>query len=754
MVCRNLKPSKLNLKSKRGGLRPNPTPNSICTSNEQERSHRKGQVVFNPHASGPRAAPGEIARTSINQASKEDIMSTQDPVAKQVSTQTSHATEEPLAAVPDLGYAKESADELCTPYPNMTPIKIMGRQYQVVSFSVSDSFVSETLKFPRDLAAFKALECGAASFKFLRAGVKLTIRIQSTIQQAGLLCVSWLPQKGPDTVIPQQATGNNAVLLNYSTQDSAEIVIPWTNPLCWEDTNADDSICTVYFHPIVKTRAPATADDFVTVTVYAQYVDCTLTGPQVAQSNEESYARGVPSTVSSPFFQTMDGVANAVTGVSKILGMLDKPDAPTNTRFVNTSMSDINSFVSSDTVVPSVPYTVTAPHLLPNDYNLFPYGHSGMTMTQVAARPMWCAQKDVTAEGDRIEYSLNPFSPRTIAETPLDDYLSAVTGSCRYFRGSQKFFVHFCTDGFTSCRFRIGVHYGAWSDDILSSGDTISRVVDVKGSTTTSVLIPYLQASSWSTGRHTYPTFFVAAIGAPIGASIPAAATITVTLYRAGGPDTQFAWPTNAAYGPQSSHPIPKGKQVAQTCLNAHFASSFQPIVEGVKIGREHGSSMTSEIRTISQLLKIMNNNPTAVADIEEFPYKNNHFFLSRFFYMFKFWRGSYRVYISRYPSFANTGTLGLRSSISSGNGLLTSVIPDTSLPLIPSRLPAEQDGIHLTMPWYSTVPYLPNALEGPILEFYDRPVVTKMGPPNAGFVYIYPGDDFTLGHLVSPSTW
>lgn len=691
------------------------------------------------------------ARISINKPSTTDILDVSSPKADQVSEQTSHASAEPVAQVPELQVAKDQSDRLCTPYPDMTPVRIMGRQYEIVSFPVSNSFTSQILKFPRDLAAFKALECGAASFKFLRAGLRLTVRIQSTIAQAGLMVVSWLPQRGPNVISPQQATGNNSTLLNYSTQDSVVIDIPWLNPLCWEATDADDSICTVYFHPLVPIRAPTTTDDFVTVVVYGQYLDPQLTGPQVAQSDLESYARGVPSTISSPVFQTIDGVANAVSGVSRVLGMLDKPDAPTNTRFTNIGMSDINSFVSSDTVVPSIPYSVNSPHLLPNSYNLFPYGHSGMTMTQLAARPMWAATKDITAVGDRLEFSLNPFSPRTVAGTPQDDYLSLAAGTARYFRGSQKIFVHFCTDQFTSCRFRVGVHYGPWSTSVLSSGDTMSRVVDVKGSTSTSVLIPYLQPTAWSTAASEYPTFFVAAVTAPVGASLPTTSTITVTLYRAGGPDTQFSWPS-AEGEPLSRRPKPRApKQEAQTNLNAHFSTSFQPIVEGVKLGREHGSSTTSELHDINQVLKTMTTVPMASADLPEFPYLTTHPFLLRFFRVFRYWRGSYRVYHTRFP--LPNGLCFSSGFRTSQDGLTVVTLRESALPRIPSRLPGEADGIHLTIPWHSTVPYLPTTLEGPMISFYDRPVIIRSpDTPEAGTIHAYPGDDFVLGHLQAPS--
>lgn len=682
-------------------------------------------------------------RISINHPSNQDILDVQSPPAQQTSEQTSHASNEPIAVVPELCPSKELSDRLVTPYPDMTPTRIMGRQYQIVSFQVGSSFAGEILKFPRDLAAFKALECGAASFKFLRAGIKLTVRIQSTIAQAGLMCVSWVPQKGPDTILVQQATGNNAVLLNYSTQDSAEIQIPWLNPLAWDGTSSDDSICTVYFQPLVPVRAPSTTDDYITVIVYGQYVDPELTGPQVAQSNLESYQRGVPSTISSPVFQTIDGVANAVSGVSRVLGLLDKPDAPTNTRHMATQMSDTNSFVSSDTVVPSVPYTVTGPHLLPNNQNLFPYGHSGMSMTQLAARPMWAAQKDIVALGDRLEFPLNPFDPRTIAESPHDDYLSLVAGTCRYFRGSQKFFVHFCTDQFTSCRFRVGVHYGSWTTSILSSGDTMSRIVDVKGSTSTSLLIPYLQRTPWSTASSEYPTLFIAAVNSPIGASLPTTSTITVTLYRAGGPDTQFAWPCL----PSSPIPSFEESQVAQTCLNSHFSTSFEPIIEGVRIGREHGSCMTSEVTSPSQLLKVRAFYTSSKVQVKEFPYVSNCYFLDRFFHSFKFWRGSTRIYATRFPD----AGVGIRSFLQTGDGLTPSYLTEGALPTIPQRLPSEVDGIHITLPWYCTVPYLPTVLEGEVLSYIDRPYLDKVGPDNVLNLYLYPGDDFVLGHLLAP---
>lgn len=626
----------------------------------------------------------------------------------------------------------------------MTPTKIMGRQYQVVSFPVGSTFVSEVLKFPRDLAAFKALECGTASFKYIRAGVRLTVRIQSTLAQAGLLCVSWVPGEGVDTVIPQQATGNNAVLLNYSTQDSVEIDIPWLNPLAWALMTDDAAIATVYFHPIVPTRAPVSTDDFVTVVVYAQYIDCELTGPQVAQSSQEAYGRGMASTVMSPVFQTMDAVENVATGFTRLLGLLDKPDAPTNVRHVNTTVSDTTCFLSSDTVVPAVPYSVTNPLLLPNSYNLFPYGSSSMSLTQLAARPMWAAQKNITALGDRLEFTLDPFAQRTIAEAPHHDYLSLAADTCHYFRGSQKFFIHFCTDQFTSCRFRVGIHYGPWETAVLSSGDTMSRVVDVKGTTSTSVLIPYLMQTHWCTSKSTFPSLFIAATTAPIGANLPSTATITVSIYRAGGPDTQFAYP--CSLGSADFKGKKEDPQVGQTSLNAHFTTSFEPILKGAHIGTEHGSCMTNEITSISQLLKTLPRDPSTPDHMIDFPYLNNHYFLDRFFRQFKYWRGSTRVYATRFPA----GGLGMKTQIYQG-GNTVYLYPELALPVVPYRLPSEIDGVHITLPWYNTTPYTTTTGSGATFDYLDKPVFTLEGPAEVVHLYVYPGDDFVLGHLLAP---
>lgn len=679
----------------------------------------------------------------LNKPSQSDILDVNTPPPVQNSVQTSHASDEPISIVEEHIPAKDSSDRLVTPYPDMTPKQIMGRQYQVISFPVDSTFTSQVLKFPRDLAAFKAIECGCASFKYLRAGVRLTIRIQSTISQSGLMSVSWLPMEGPPLVDPYQATGNNSVLLNYSTQDSVQMDIPWLNPLSWGRTDEDASICTVYFHPIVPLRAPATSEDSITVVVFAQYINPELTGPQVAQSSEQ-YQRGVISTVAEPVFQVMDAVENGVSGVSKLLGLLDKPDAPTNTRFVNTNMSDTNSFLSSDTVVPSVPYSVTGPHLLPNKYNLFPYGHSSMTMTALAARPMLTASKVVTALGDRLEISLNPFLPRTVDTVAADDYLSLIAGTCRYFRGSTKYFVHFCTDQYTSCRFRIGVTYGAWTTATLSSGDTISRVVDVKGSTSTSVLIPYLCQTPWSTKASVFPNFYVAAVTAPIGQALPATSTITVTVYRAGGPDTQFAYPSNEGSSPPPT--VPFGPQQAQTSLNSHFSSSFPPIVEGVHIGKEFGSSVTNVLTSPSQVLKTFPVASMPLADLADFPFKSTHYFLERFFPCFSFWRGSIRCYHTRFPE---TG-ISLRSAFLTNDGVTPSLLSETALPHIPLRLPEEADGVTLTLPWYSTVPYMPNDTSQ-FAPFLDKPVFSFTQTPLVGHIYVYPGDDFVLGHLRAP---
>jgi len=672
---------------------------------------------------------------------------------QQTASQTSDQSGDPEVKVPAKQTDKTSTDLLNTPFPDMTPTQIMTRQFLVSSFSVGASFGGATVSFPKDLLPFKSLECGCASFRWFRAGVRVTVKIQSTLSQAGLMCVSWLPCTSPEAIQSSAQTGNNAYLLNFSSQDTVTFDIPWLNPSSWSSTTDEYSIGTVYFTMLVGYRGPTTTSDFVDVQVYAQYLKPELTGPIVAQSSEP-YQRGIVSTVAEPVFQFMDAVENGVSAVSGLLGMLDKPDAPTNTRHVNTIVPDTNSFISSDTVVSSVPYSVNTPHLLPNRYNLFPYGHSSNTMTGLVARPMIHSVKTITSKNDSLTVDMNPFLPPTFESKVSPDYLSYFANRCRFFRGSQKFLLYFVTDAYTSCRVRIGITMGTVSDSEVDSGDTISRVVDVKGSTMCSILVPYLCPTPWATAQSYYPNFYAIAITDPVGAALPSEATITLVVFRAGGPDTQFAYPsqyelTSLTKNRKTAKVEVPTDLVAQCSLNDHFKTSFTPIMEGVKIGKEYGSSVANVCSSPSQFLKTVPREPNADNTIHDFPLNTKHYFLESMTQVFMFWRGSTRLYHTALDPVSSTGA-GISTAMPT---YITSpdLFTEDALAAIPFRSPSQIDGVHITLPWYSTCPYLP--LISPNVDQYDR-VVFDYPKPTArpGQYYLYPGDDFVLGHLRNPT--
>jgi hypothetical protein len=303
----------------------------------------------------------------------------------------------------------------------------------------------------------------------------------------------------------------------------------------------------------------------------------------------------------------------------------------------------------------------------------------------------------------------------------------------------------------------------------LSSGDTISQVVEVKGSTSIGFLVPYLCSTPWSYEYSDFPNLFIAAMIDPIGAALPTDSVISVNVFRAAGPDFQVSFPS--AIGPaletkkkKKEKAEPKKPQKAQMNLNSEFSRAFPPIVKGVRIGMEFKSCQSESTQSIADLLKL--NSAKYIPDwdsVRSFPYQNtNHFFLEWFKHTFHYFRGSYRLSWTTPGLFYRTSPEG-EPLIGNIHPIIyqspSSIEPpahyqELALPACPLRSRAESAGLTVTMPWHAQVPYLPFSVNGVFESVSTRPTLNvTLGTEAVGMFRLAPGDDFVLGHQISPGT-
>lgn len=656
---------------------------------------------------------------------------------------------------------------IANPYPSQVPVQLLSRQYKIAEFDFGAAFSTVRVPFPGALFAQPVIQAAMLSFPFWRGDIKVHVRMQAVPQQSGALLVSWLPCTNKANVTKIAASGNHATLLNVSTSDSCTFVIPYLSPKAWltypAQTTSDHSC--LYFHRLVALSAPPTVSDSVHFTVFASIENPRVAGfkhVDVAQSGLQSFQKVVAAVL--PAVESVADTAAKMAPMLNVLNLLDKPDLDPDGQYVVAGALRATEWLT-DAKVPTVQMSLKSRPYLANTVNVFPLGKSADSFTTLASNPMLFYQKDFTAAGDVGGFPVNPCIPASDLELNFGpDYLFHFTRFASFWRGSIRFMMHFCTDQFTSARFRVGLSYAPWTAGWADSGDVPSTVVDVHGSTYFSLNVPYLHTEYWKpvtvpiTGTsQQFPQLYIELLDAPVGANLPADPKITLSIFRSAGADFQLAEPGyNQAYVPppplaannnsmKTTQSLARRKgfevDVAQCSLDSAFSKSFSSIVEGVFLSHERGMCMAEEMDSPAQLCKRFLV-PETLVDLEDAydPASTPHHYLNLCADVFAFWRGSQRVAFNRNAETAY-------ADVTSGY-----LIKNPISPSVREWTEADPQGVAVTLPFYSTCPYqvmsnytyTGSALTDPVSWFADT--------TPTGISYRFAaGDDLVCGHLIAP---
>lgn len=677
------------------------------------------------------------------------------PTTTDVSSLTTQATQ---AVVSEAKYtpAQEALSRIQTPYPTQTPSQMLKRQYKVYDFDFVPASTAFAVSFPSTLFAQPVIAAAMMSFKFWRADIKVHIKMQSVPQQRGAVLASWKPCTALPPANKIQASGNHATILNISTSDTATFVIPYLSPKAWltypEYTASDHS--TLFITTLVPLSAPTGISNVVKFTVYASFENPEVAGfvhTDAAQSGIQPIQK-VLATV-NPIVNSLMDLTTVIQPALGLLNLLDKPEVSTQAQYMVTGGMRATDWLTDAQVV-SIPMSLKERPYLTNTVNLFPLGKSSDSFASLAANPMLCFQKEVTAAADRIEYPVNPCVPSWDGVNWGPDYLFHFTRYAQYWRGGIRFFMHFCCDQFTSSRFRVGISYKAWNATWADSGDVPSAVVDVHGSTYYAVTVPYLHDEYWqkvvipfTAGSSFFPRLYIEALDTPVGATAPASPKITISLFRAAAPDFQLAEPgyTEAETPVRRSEKAPKKRipDKAQCSLEGAFSKSFASLVPGSMLTFEQGLCMPEVMDSPAQLCKrtciplVTSVNCNGL----DTPYSMPHYYLNLTAEVFAFWRGSRRCQYTRQP---DTSLADLTTGVITANPIS---------PKIYEWGEADPQGVGVTLPYYSPLPYR-------VMGNYNytgRPFTASVtwfcttSPTSLEFRYSA-GDDLVCGHLVAPT--
>lgn len=656
---------------------------------------------------------------------------------------------------------------ITNPYPDQTPYQVLSRNYKVAEYVWGPATGPFTLNFPEELLMIPTIAERLASFLYMRAGVKIEVKINATQFHFGAFMISWIPNHEGNVHAAniQQQSGNRPIILSPAVQNSCTFNIPWINPYNYFNTaDGTSNICRMWFTPLTPLgRASDNVTDSVSVQVYASFTDPEVAGyiaqsgttmkQYVAQSGKtmksESVSKsmnGVISTVSnatetiSTILEKIPIVGGVIENLFGLISALDKPTSTAAMQPVSLAFArDLSLGTGLDYSSPLSLHPLTAVSM---DYSLMGETTDVMSVSRVLQTPMIGIVKTFQTVNTSYNEPVRPvFAPPVGIRK---DYLAFMTTFFAYWRGSIKYKLSFYTSTFTSCRFRVSILYNstALTDD--NSGDVVSRIVDVKGDTSIEFTVPYLWHTLYrkiSDGID-YPQLAISQISPIIGPSLTADPAIHMVLWRAGGEDfklNQLVQPIElaAVQSLDFEEDVP-----AQSDPRADFKRTFNPIIEGSCFIRESGAITGEHIDSLHDMCKRYCGNTIATETYPKTTTGSGPFhILSE---CFKYWRGSRRVKVSIPDDNADATHVVLQ------NPNNTTDIENGAVFTIRRIWPF----LECEIPWYSTLPFTPiETASVPIHIGGDDPqsIFFNESHIGEGPSFISGGDDFTFGFLIAP---
>jgi len=231
---------------------------------------------------------------------------------------------------------------ITNPYPDQTPVNILTRNYKVAQYSWGSSLTGFTLNFPGDLIAVPALADRLENFLYMRAGVKIEVKINSTQFHYGAFMISWLPNHATIAHCRNifQQSGNHPIVLSPAVQNTCVLNIPWINPYNYFPVASPNSqICRVDFSPLTPLgRGTDSVTDTVSIQVYASFTEPEVAG-FIAQSGVGKMKREARDKAKDGTLVQVNSIVDSVKEVldkvpiigglienfGSILGLFDKP---------------------------------------------------------------------------------------------------------------------------------------------------------------------------------------------------------------------------------------------------------------------------------------------------------------------------------------------------------------------------------------------------------------------------------------------
>lgn len=647
---------------------------------------------------------------------------------------------------------------ISNPYSIDTPWELLKRTFLVASLTWNNVLTVQTISFPGAFLNVPTITNVFSRFAYFRAGIHVEVKLQSTPYHQGSLLVGWLPCGNNAPSTNQMISGYDATVLSASTQDSCSYDIPYLHPSDWLTTNIGASnnadICKLYISPLnVLVTSSASIAASVPVLVFASFKDIEVTGYVSQMKTGPRFPKN--KEASSKQEDGLDA-KSAVTTVSKLVRKLPIVGETYSAvaDIVNTFAGDLSkptSTVAPDVMLPlyysdvnhASGLTQAVPiSLYPNPYikqapQMFGMETSHMKVTDIARRPLLF---DQATFNNVITSWSTVVQPQTVGGFITGgDYLRAMCRIARFWRGSIKYLIHFCVPAFYSFRVRFSVNYAGTPNNY---GDLQTRVIDVKGETWETIVIPYLEYTTWRDlgAAGNPPTFKIELVTGIVGSSAPATPIVYVNIFRAAGEDFELAGLINA-----SVSPIGEGEKYSnQMHIGRKFKESFTPLNKGTSQSLERGLVMPDVIGTVSDCIKRAQivTSTISIPGQDSFGGALNYFGA-----FFVFWRGG-RIMRHIHTTEGAPGTLaGWYLNIANAPLIDNGWVPAYASP----ASMYQQEAVHVPymcgQPYYPYRSFASNYMANSC--YRNGPIPTTLNLSSHTTVTLSAADDFVYLHLV-----
>lgn len=635
------------------------------------------------------------------------------------------------------------------PYPDQTPVQVLSRNYRVATLTWGPGIPTTTvMEFPRDLIAVPGLAERLKPFKWMKAGVRLQVKINATQFHYGAYMISHIPNHTDMThanTVYQQS-GNRPIVLSPSLQNSCTFDLEWINPYNFFLIPGTSEIARVFFTPLTPLgTANSNVTDTVDIQVFASFINPEVSGyiaqAQVVKESISRTERGIAGQTDliSAVLEKIPIIGNIVENFATIASVMDKPTNVAMTNPMEPSFSrEMSKGVGLDNTQSLSLHTLAPVNL---KYEFLSEDQDSMNILKIAQTPMLNVLHTFQGTLSNVD----------LLGTPLGgpvDYFQFVARHFQYWRGSIKYKLYFYTSNFSSCRFRISVLYTNTIPDDNNAGDVISRVVDVRGDTEYEFTVPYLWPTVYRplSQSDALPRIVIQQLIPIVGPSFEEDPQIFLAVWRAAGEDIRFN--QLCSYDPNSYGAIQTYNQPpiyeAQMDPTMSFKKTFNPIVDGSFFIKEQGAISGEMIVSLHDVVKRYVTGNAFVGDVAiTYPDKTKLGPYHSFSRIFKYWRGSRRLK-AQVKTDANLWyTAVLQNptmSLDAGNGMCFT--SSTQWPML-----------NIEIPWYSSLPFLPT--DATSVAHYDThdnprdPIVTDHASWILSFVSA--GDDFFYGVLIAP---